>query len=291
MKKLVLACALGLLAAAAATPAAAQTCGDATGDDAVSVTDGVQALRAAAGLSNSCEDGCDVDGSGGITVSDGVNILRKAAGIAVNEACEFTAQEANGVVNPSLSIFGAMTKVPGVGPAAFAAAGECENDGTITTTPGTTANVSTATFENCRLGGAIVDGTIGRAVLAQGVVVGFDEFRLTRVKTGETHTIDGQLGVSDVPGVGKRFAGTLNVTSSKRGSFTIQFQRILLTGDGSVNQGALIYDLSKTTGGKIARIQIDFSDVDLVPAVIMLRTQQVRQFVLDRDSGLLLPAV
>ncbi|MCC6767120.1 MAG: hypothetical protein IT293_20890 [Deltaproteobacteria bacterium] len=287
MNERLLACILGVLVA---VPAAAQTCGDATDDGTVTVTDGVQALRAAAGLSSTCEDGCDVDGSGGITVSDGVNVLRKAAGIAVNEACEFTAQEANGVVDPSLSVFGAMTKVPGVGGNALAAAGECDNaEGSIETVA--FGNSSAATFTNCRLGGAVVDGTIGRAVLAQGVVLGFDGFQVRRVKTGETHTIDGQLGVSDVPGVGKRIAGTLNADSSARGSFTILFQRILLAGDGSVRQGSLVYDLSKTTGGKIARVQIDFSDADLPPAVVTLRTQKVKQFLLDRNAGLLIPAV
>mgnify|MGYP003693732739 CR=1 FL=1 len=78
--------------AVTATPPAAQTCGDANGNDDVTVTDGVQALRAAAGLSSSCEDGCDVDGSGTVSVTDGVNILRKAAGFAINEACDFTSR-------------------------------------------------------------------------------------------------------------------------------------------------------------------------------------------------------
>lgn len=285
MAKLFVACILSLILAA---PAAAQVCGDATDDDTVSVTDGVQALRAAAGLSSSCEDGCDIDGSGTITVSDGVNILRKAAGISVNEACEFTAQEANGIVNPTLSIFGAMTKVPGVGSNAAAAAGECDNtDGSIETV--NTGNTSAAAFTNCRLGPAIFDGVISRAILAQGVVIGFDDFKLTRVKTGEQHTINGQLGVTDSQGV-RRFAGTLNVTSSTRGSFTIQFQRITF-GGGSAIAGSLIYDLSKTLGGKIARVQISFTDGDLLPAVIQLRTQQVKQFLLDRNTGLLIPAV
>lgn len=284
MMKLLVACVLGLMVA---VPAAAETCGDATGDDNVTVTDGVQALRAAAGLSSSCEDGCDVDGTGSVTVSDGVNVLRKAAGIGINEACEFTAQEANGVVNPSFSIFGGMTKVPGVSSNAFAAAGGCDNDGTIDVN--TTPSVSSATFTNCRLGPAILDGTIARATFAQGIVLSFDGLQVKRVKTGEVHTINGQLGVVDNQGT-KRIAGTLNVTSSKRGSFTIQLQRVVLAGDGSVIDGFVIYDLSKTTGGKIARIQLDFT-TDPATARVQLRNQEVKQFLLDSDTGLLLPAV
>ena len=70
------------LAMGLSSRALAQTCGDVDGDG-VTVTDGVQTLRAAADLSNSCTAAvCDVDGSGGITVTDGVLVLRAAAGLA-----------------------------------------------------------------------------------------------------------------------------------------------------------------------------------------------------------------
>lgn len=270
-------------------PAAAQTCGDANDNDTVTVTDGVQALRAAADLSSSCEDGCDVDGNGSITVSDGVNVLRKAAGLQINEACDFTGQEANGVVNPSFSVFDGLTKVPGVGPSgALIAGGDCDNDGTVERVQA--GATSAATFTNCQIGGALLDGTISRAVLGQGVVIGFDGFTITRLKTEESHAFDGQLGVTAEQN-GKRIVGTLNVVSSKRGSFTMQFQRILLAGDGSVIQGTLIYDLTQATGLKIARIQIVFGEGDDVLVTVLLRNQQVKQFLLDRDTRLLIPAV
>jgi hypothetical protein len=278
-----------LIAIAVAAPAAAQTCGDANGNDTITVTDGVQALRAAADLSTTCEDGCDVDGSGTITVSDGVNILRKAAGLAINEACDFTGQEANGVVSPSLSVFDALTKVPGVGSAsALIAGGDCDNDGTVERVQAGAS--SAASFTNCQIGGVILDGTISRAVLGQGVIVGFDGFAITRIKTGESHTFNGSLGVTNEQ-VGKRIVGTLNVVSSERGSYTLQLQRILLAGDGSVIQGSLIYDLTKTTGGKIARIEITFVDGEDAAVSILLRNEQVKQFLLDRDTRLLIPAV
>ena len=51
-------------------------------------TDGVQTLRAAAGLSSSCTPArCDLDDGGSISVTDGVNVLRAAAGLTVNLAC------------------------------------------------------------------------------------------------------------------------------------------------------------------------------------------------------------
>jgi hypothetical protein len=63
-------------------------CGDADGSGAVTVTDGVQVLRMAAGLSSTCTLArCDVDGSGEVTVSDAVNVLRTAAGLSGANAC------------------------------------------------------------------------------------------------------------------------------------------------------------------------------------------------------------
>jgi hypothetical protein len=63
-------------------------CGDADGNGSVSVTDGVQTLRAAAELSTTCTLArCDVNGSGAITVSDGVQVLRGAAGLSVDGDC------------------------------------------------------------------------------------------------------------------------------------------------------------------------------------------------------------
>jgi hypothetical protein len=79
------------------------TCGHTSGDsrEAVTITDGVQMLRAAAGLSSTCElhDGSDVyymascgmNGDGHMTVSDGVDGLRAAAGLPVEGQCPHAA--------------------------------------------------------------------------------------------------------------------------------------------------------------------------------------------------------
>lgn len=70
------------------TARAADQCGDADGNGAVTVTDGVQVLRAAAGLESSCTlVRCDLDANGSVSVTDGVNVLRAAAGLAVNLGC------------------------------------------------------------------------------------------------------------------------------------------------------------------------------------------------------------
>jgi len=79
---------LAMAVVLAAPAVAADRCGDADGNGAVTVTDGVQTLRAAAGLASSCTLArCDLDASGGVSVTDGVNVLRAAAGLAVNLGC------------------------------------------------------------------------------------------------------------------------------------------------------------------------------------------------------------
>lgn len=267
--------------------AAAQVCGDGNDDGNVTVTDGVQALRAAAGLSNSCGDGCDVDGNGEITVTDGVNILRKAVGFQIAEACDFTNEEANSVVNPSLSLFDAITKVPGVGSASVAAAAtDCENDGTIQTSVGTTGAATSTTFTNCQIKGAILDGTIGRVVLGSGFALSFQDYMITRIATGRSRTITGQLSVVNTD-AGKRIDGKLTIDSSERGVFTIEFQRILIVADGSVRQGILFYDLTDASTPRVAAIQITFGESDDIPVTIQLRNKQVRQLILDRNTRLL----
>ena len=66
----------------------AQLCGDANGSGVVTVTDGVNTLRAAAELDSACDlSTCDVDDNGRITVTDGVNVLRLAAGLEVAGDC------------------------------------------------------------------------------------------------------------------------------------------------------------------------------------------------------------
>jgi hypothetical protein len=88
MTRTILIFVLSMSLAAIAPPARADVCGDADASGAVTVTDGVQTLRAAAGLASSCTLArCDVDGSGALSVTDGVNVLRAAAGLAVSLSC------------------------------------------------------------------------------------------------------------------------------------------------------------------------------------------------------------
>lgn len=64
-------------------------CGDADGNGSVTNADGVQTLRAAAGLSSVCTvDICDMNGNGNVTVSDGVQVLRASVGLSAESRCQ-----------------------------------------------------------------------------------------------------------------------------------------------------------------------------------------------------------
>ncbi|MCC6847063.1 MAG: hypothetical protein IT294_01080 [Deltaproteobacteria bacterium] len=65
------------------------TCGDPDGSGGITVSDGVNVLRAAVGLASACivPAACDVDGSGAPSVTDGVRVLRAAAGLPADLAC------------------------------------------------------------------------------------------------------------------------------------------------------------------------------------------------------------
>lgn len=63
-------------------------CGDADQNGSITVTDGVQTLRAAAALPSDCTPArCDVDGNGTISVTDGVQVLRAAALLPFTPRC------------------------------------------------------------------------------------------------------------------------------------------------------------------------------------------------------------
>ncbi len=78
------------------SPVCATVCGDADGSGSVTVTDGVNVLRAAADLPSTCSMVvCDVDGSSTITTTDGVNVLRAAAGLS--NTCRDTLRACGGI--------------------------------------------------------------------------------------------------------------------------------------------------------------------------------------------------
>jgi glucose/arabinose dehydrogenase len=82
--------ALALVVAVGAftTAEAKVLCGDADGDGSVTDTDGVHALRAAAGLPTTCPlAACDVDRDGAVSTADARAVLRISVGVSRPEDC------------------------------------------------------------------------------------------------------------------------------------------------------------------------------------------------------------
>jgi hypothetical protein len=246
--------AAALWSVAAAGSVSAQVCGDADGNGNVTVTDGVQTLRSAAGLSSSCSEhanSCDVDGSGGTTVTDGVNVLRKAAGLTITEACPSgggvgDAQEVSDIVVPFLAL--GLSELRNVSPTSAdvrpAATEDCEDGGTRTTDQsGATASV---TFNACKvsepgLGSFQFDGQIVAQLGIPTSTISF-EFHVTNLATSEQVDFDGSLqGTARIQGGFVVDGGPLVVRGPNEGPeiFRVTFNDLTVDGDGHIQSGSV----------------------------------------------------
>lgn len=291
--------------AVGAGDAGAQVCGDADGSGAVTVTDGVQALRAAAGLSTSCGAGrCDVDGSGAITVTDGVNVLRKAAGLVITEAC------AGGSTSESVRAFlGEMTKiarVTGAGAAGVAAASlsgvvnafttECDEgfielDGT------------TSTFVNCRFGNLLINGALTSTTVVSDPENGrfvtssvFEQYEVRFLDTGFTFRQDGTSMV-DIDTKAKKLVenGTLTIftTGSALGQDEYTLTKKDLTTDtqtGTVMNGQLISALAEAGLAGIKAVTLGYTVGALADVDVEFDDGRLEAFTYDITTGELTPA-
>jgi hypothetical protein len=144
-------------------PALGQTCGDADESGVISVTDGVQVLRAAAGLAADCPATlCDVDGSGTVSVTDGVNVLRAAAGLAVELRCTvLSAQERQ--VFGALQKSGQVTRILALGleAADAGASGSVVGAATVSCPGGGSATDGGGgvVYDQCRVKATVCSGT------------------------------------------------------------------------------------------------------------------------------------
>ena len=264
--------------------AEAQECGDADGSGTVTVTDGVQALRAAAGLSSSCTGStCDVDGSGSVTVTDGVNVLRKAAGIAITESCggvDAQVEALLGSALPTLSIFGSLTKL---GASAQAAAQSiCENpDGEFLVDQAT----GEITFFDCQFGGFAFDGTLG----ASGNTISFD-LEFTDLATEEFVSFLGDL-TTEQSGENSVLAGNLEVDFSDPdlSSVAVTFENVVSDPTGKSIGGSVLFDASDSGIEGVTGIRVGFTPSTVVPVQVIRGDQPTLDFNFDTVSGDLTP--
>jgi hypothetical protein len=261
--------------------ASAQECGDADNSGSVTVTDGVQALRAAAGLSSTCGTQCDVDGSGSVTVTDGVNILRKAAGIAITEACGGLNSQVQNLLQNTLPIFGALTK--GAGAQAAGTQSLCENpDGTVTYDP----ELDEIEFTDCVIGGISFDGFL------DGVSTNTLSFDIdfTVVDTQQAFSFFGDL--TETPsGQNSILTGALDVNFDDLGDLNVTFENVLSDPNGNFVDGSLLFDASGADIANVDAVRVGFVRTGtIVPVAVILTDQSTVNFTFDTNSGVLTPA-
>ena len=219
------------------TSAEAQECGDADGSGSVGVSDGVQTLRAAAGLDSLCTpDVCDIDGSGAITVTDGVSVLRKAAGLTITENC--SGGSPAGQPATVLAEIQTLLKV-GVAFATGTPVTVCENSPTGELEVDTDVDGTTTSFFGCQFQGVDLYGdvTVGATLLS----FGFFEADTT----GDEDFIadyDGDLTLG-TSGSGRSLAGVVDVTTESAGTLTMTFAGATVV-DGKLTGGSATVDLA-----------------------------------------------
>jgi hypothetical protein len=261
------------------TPVAAQICGDADASGAVTVTDGVQTLRAAAGLSSSCTTAaCDVDGSGSVTVTDGVNVLRKAAGLSAPSACP--GAQSNGVteavdaVVPFFAfgfVFASDVTVAGAVAPAGVDVDDCPNGGTRT--KDFTGAVLRIEFNACKfaspgLGSFQFDRRILINFVQSQIAFSFD---VTDLGSGNVVDFNGLFAFTPRAGGGFTANGAITLVTPQ-GDFSLVVDQIevddeghVLSGAGSIRDSAQDqFDLDvltfETTGPGTAEIVATFDD-------------------------------
>jgi hypothetical protein len=246
--------------------AAAQTCGDADGNGSVSVTDGVQVLRFAAGLASSCTDArCDVDGSGGVTVTDGVNVLRRVAGLSAPSACPGGGgdgvQESIDAIVPFLA-FGfefvgdvGLSATSAAAPAGGLEESDCPDGGVRTKRD--LGGILVIGFDACRYSNA----ALGRFEFEQSLAVNFIraevalDVLVTDLDSGRAVELAGAFTFTPRGGGGFIGDGEDILITTPQGDFTLDLNALTVDGDGHVlSGGGSIED----TDGNFALARIDF---------------------------------
>ncbi|MCC6767118.1 MAG: hypothetical protein IT293_20880 [Deltaproteobacteria bacterium] len=266
--------------------ASAQTCGDADGSGTVTVTDGVQTLRAAAGLGTTCTAAaCDVDGSGSITVTDGVNVLRKAAGIPITEACPGTnlGTQVESLLGTALARFGFLTKGGAAAGARAAFEQPCDNDGGFLVIDDQTGAIS---YDNCELGGIRLDGFL--ATNSGGMEFGIT---FTDLATGDFETMSGNVSDRVVGGTYVT-SGFFSYDSSSFGAFDIGFDELTVdSSSGNFVGGSLVFSVDDGALEDVETIRLNFNPTNVALVEVTLSDDSVVPFNYDLVSGELTPFV
>ncbi len=273
-----LALALGFLAFRP-TLASAQIfdiCGDVDDNGTVSVTDGVQVLRAAAELPSECTLAiCDADVDGEIGVTDGVIVLRKAALLPINDNCiplegtpsrqiAHLIQRTEPMVTDVLSVF-VEHRDERVDQTIA-----CSNsaDGTLDLVFGETLDAS---FFDCLIDNSFINGDAENA--GDDPIVAID---VTDQRSEETVTFEGSLRSSPLED-GYKYSGNLEAFPSfdqfDTSDFFLVVNSLEVRPPGNFPSGTVTYEIGPDTElpdvfrirmffdrSNLARVQVEFSD-------------------------------
>lgn len=293
----------GVWAFGTPTGAFAQVCGDADGNGSVNVTDGVQVLRAAAGLTSTCTQNaneCNIDGAGDVTVTDGVNVLRKAAGLSVTENCpgggsDDDVEEITDRVVPFLKL--GLDSIPNVSPgAAPADVEDCEDGGTRDTEQD--GDTITVTFNACKvseegLGAFQLDGFIELELGFPSGSVTF-ELNVTDLSNGRLVDFDGTLtGTVRLSGGFVLDGGPIAVRDSEGGPvvFTLRFDDLTVNGDGDVESGSVeAEDTSDSFDLKTAEIEVEDGNDTAAELRVVRDDDSEDLFLVNLETGDITPA-
>ncbi len=290
---------VGALLLCPATRAVGATCGDADGSGAVTVTDGVQTLRAAAGLSSSCTAAtCDVDGSGSVTVTDGVNVLRKAAGLGAPDACP--GAQSTGVDEAVASIvpffafgFAFAGDVALGGATAVQPAGDVEDpcpDGGVRAKRFLSPGILRIGFTACRYSSP----GLGNFEFGQGLVVNFLRAQValsvlvTDRDSGRVIEFDGFFDFAPRSGGGFVANGQDIVIATPQGDFTLDLNQLEVDEDGHVlSGGGSIEDTANNFA--LARIDLQVTGPGTGSLTATFDDGATTSFVLNLVTGDLTP--
>ena len=291
----------GILVLALAVSAQAQICGDANGNGTVTVTDGVQTLRAAAGLSSTCTAArCDVDGSGAISVTDGVIVLRKAAGLSAPNACPGPqgdgVQDAVESVVPFLAFgfaFASDVSLAAAQAADVQPAGDVEDpcpDGGVRAKRFLSPGILRIGFNACRYSSP----GLGNFEFGQGLVVNFirSQVSLSVLVTDRDsgRVVEFEGFIDFVPRNGGGFIGNGQgiVLMTPQGNFTLSLDQLTVDGDGRILSGG---GSLEDTSNNFALLRLDFQVTGPVTADLTATFDDAStsRFVLNLQTGDLTP--
>jgi hypothetical protein len=267
-------------------PAVAQAqifklCGDVDDSKTVTVTDGVQVLRAAAELSSDCTlPVCDADVNGEIGVTDGVIVLRKAAGLTITDDCipddgrpglqlSHLVQATQPLVSSVLA-----TMLQHVTDTVDGNSFACDNGEDGTYDIAFSDGEQDTSFSDCLVGNTLINGDIENANDDPILSVEIGD-----VRTDETIAFEGTdgsalLGINTVDGV--KYSGRLDASPSfadDTSDFLLVVQNLQVSASGFPAGGFLQFVLTEDSnvtgvheikvfydGSNLARVLVTFTD-------------------------------